>query len=290
MEAGVPDAGFFMGAAMHLDLGKEKMDLSRPRVMGVLNRTPDSFSDGGTFVDFDTALAHARRMLREGADFLDVGGESTRPGAAPVPAEEELARVLPLVERLAGEPGARVSVDTSKPEVMRAATKAGAVLINDVYALRQPGALEAVAESGAAVCLMHMQGEPRSMQRDPQYKDVLREVKEFLLGRAQACLAAGIAEDRILLDPGFGFGKTREHNLVLLRGLPELVSLGYPVVVGLSRKSLLGALLGGKPVEQRLYASLAAATAAVLNGAHIVRVHDVAPTDDALKIAWAVRG
>ncbi|HEU5398200.1 MAG TPA: dihydropteroate synthase, partial [Gammaproteobacteria bacterium] len=240
--------------------------------------------------DLDTALAHARRMLQEGADFLDVGGESTRPGAAPVPAEEELARVLPLIERLAGEPGARVSVDTSKPEVMRAAAKAGAVLINDVYALRQPGALEAAAESGAAVCLMHMQGEPRSMQRDPQYKDVLREVKEFLLGRAQACLAAGIAEDRILLDPGFGFGKTREHNLVLLRGLPELVSLGYPVVVGLSRKSLLGALLGGKPVEQRLYASLAAATAAVLNGAHIVRVHDVAPTDDALKIAWAIRG
>lgn len=273
---------------MQLRLGEEHLDLSRPRIMGVLNRTPDSFSDGGAFTDFDAALAHARAMLAEGADIIDVGGESTRPGAAPVPAEEELKRVLPLVERLAGELGARVSVDTSKPEVMRAAVKAGAVMINDVYALRQPGALEATAESGVAVCLMHMQGEPRSMQKDPHYRDVTVEVRDFLLARVEACLGAGIPREAIALDPGFGFGKTREHNLTLLRRLPELAALGYPLLVGLSRKSLLGALLGGRPVEQRLHASVAAATVAAMNGAHILRVHDVAATDDALKVAWAV--
>ena len=273
---------------MYLRLGAEQLDLSRPRIMGVLNRTPDSFSDGGAFIGFDSALAHARAMLAEGADILDVGGESTRPGAAPVGVEEELGRVLPLVERLAGELGARASVDTSKPEVMRAAVKAGAVMINDVYALRLPGALEAAAESGVAVCLMHMQGEPRTMQKDPQYRDVVREVGEFLLQRAEACIAAGIPRERIVLDPGFGFGKTREHNLTLLRRLPELALLGYPLLVGLSRKSLLGALLGGRPVEQRLHASVAAATVAAMNGARILRVHDVAATDDALKIAWAV--
>ena len=278
----------YLESCVQLRLGREQLDLSRPRIMGVLNRTPDSFSDGGAFTDFDTAVAHARAMLAEGADLLDVGGESTRPGAAPVPVEEELRRVVPLVERLAGELGARVSVDTSKPEVMRAAVKAGAVMINDVYALRQPGALEAAAASGAAVCLMHMQGEPRTMQQDPQYRDVVKEVGEFLLERAKACLAAGIPKDRIVLDPGFGFGKTREHNLALLRRLPELAAHGYPVLVGLSRKSLLGTLLGGRPVEQRLHASVAAATVAAMNGAHILRVHDVAPTDDAVKIAWAV--
>ncbi|HEV2322214.1 MAG TPA: dihydropteroate synthase [Gammaproteobacteria bacterium] len=275
---------------MHLELKKERLDLSRPRVMGVLNRTPDSFSDGGAFVEFEMALAHARRMLQEGADFLDVGGESTRPGAAPVTLEEELARVLPLIERLAGEPGVRISVDTSKPEVMRAAVQAGAVMINDVYALRQPGALEAAAESGAAVCLMHMQGEPRSMQQDPQYEDVTREVTEFLLERAEACLDAGIPKARIALDPGFGFGKTLGHNLTLLRDLPALCRHGYPVLAGLSRKSTLGTLLGGKPVEERLYASVAAAAVAAMNGANILRVHDVGPTVDALKVTSAVRG
>ena len=274
---------------MQLRLGKEHLDLSRPRIMGVLNRTPDSFSDAGAYTDFDAALAHARAMLDEGADILDLGGESTRPGAAPVPVDEEIRRVIPLVERLAGALGARVSVDTSKPEVMRAAIKAGAVMINDVYALRQPGAMEVVAGSDVAVCLMHMQGEPRTMQQDPQYQDVVREVGAFLVERAEACLAAGIARERIVLDPGFGFGKTREHNLALLRRLPELAALGYPLLVGLSRKSMLGTLLGGKPVEQRLHASVAAATVAVMNGAHILRVHDVAPTDDALKIAWAIR-
>lgn len=273
---------------MQLRLGEEHLDLSRPRIMGVLNRTPDSFSDGGVYTDLDAALAHARSMLGEGADILDIGGESTRPGAAPVPPDEEIKRVIPLVERLAGGLGAQVSVDTSKPEVMRAAIQAGAVMINDVYALRQPGAMEAVAASDVAVCLMHMQGEPRTMQENPRYQDVVREVAAFLLERAEACLAAGIARDRIVLDPGFGFGKTREHNLDMLRRLPELVALGYPLLVGLSRKSMLGTLLGGKPVEQRLHASLAAATVAVMNGAHILRVHDVAPTDDVMKVAWAV--
>ncbi len=274
---------------MPLQLGSDRLELSRPLVMGVLNRTPDSFSDGGAYTDFDAALAHARSMLGEGADILDIGGESTRPGAAPVSADEEIKRVIPLVERLAGGLGAQVSVDTSKPEVMRAAIQAGAVMINDVYALRQPGALEAVAASDVAVCLMHMQGEPRTMQENPRYQDVVREVAAFLLERAEACLAAGIARDRIVLDPGFGFGKTLEHNLTLLKRLPELASLGYPLLVGLSRKSMLGTLLGGKPADQRLHISVAAAVpAAVVNGAHILRVHDVAPTDDVMKVAWAV--
>ena len=273
---------------MHLQLAKERLDLSRPFIMGVLNRTPDSFSDGGAYTDFDAALAHARTMLDEGADILDVGGESTRPGAAPVPLEEELRRVLPLVERLAGELGARVSVDTSKPEVMRAAVKAGAVMINDVYGLRQPGALDAAAASGAAVCLMHMLGEPRTMQKDPKYTDVTKEVKDFLLLRAEACVAAGITRERIVLDPGFGFGKSLEHNLTLLRHLPELAKLGYPLLAGLSRKSMLGTLLGGKPVEERLHVSVAAAVIAAQNGAGILRVHDVAATVDAMKLVSAV--
>jgi dihydropteroate synthase len=273
---------------MHLRLGTERMDLSRPRVMGVLNRTPDSFSDGGAFFDFGAALEHGRAMLAEGADILDVGGESTRPGAALVSVEEELQRVLPLIERLAGEMGAPVSVDTSKPEVMRAASKAGAVMINDVYALRLPGALEAAAESGAAICLMHMQGEPRTMQKHPHYQDVTAEVQEFLLARVEACLKMGIPKERIALDPGFGFGKNLEHNLTLLRRLPELAAQGYPILVGLSRKSMLGTLLGGKPVEQRVHASVAAALLAAQNGARILRVHDVTATVDALKVSYAV--
>lgn len=274
---------------MRLRLGEEDLDLSRPRIMGVLNRTPDSFSDGGAYTDFDAALMHARAVLDDGADILDIGGESTRPGAAPVPADEEIRRVIPLVERLVGDLGARVSVDTSKPEVMRAAIKAGAVMINDVYALRQPGALEAVAASGVAVCLMQMQGEPRTMQKAPRYTDVTVEVGEFLLQRAAACMAAGVARERIVLDPGFGFGKTLEHNLSLLRHLPELASHGYPLLVGLSRKSMLGNLLGGKPADQRLYISVAAAVTAALNGANILRVHDVGATVDALKLVTAVK-
>ena len=274
---------------MPLQLGSDRLELYRPLVMGVLNRTPDSFSDGGAYTDFAAALAHARGMLEEGADILDLGGESTRPGAAPVPADEEIKRVIPLLERLAGELGARVSVDTSKPGVMRAAIKAGAVMINDVYALRQPGALDAVAGSAVAVCLMHMQGEPRTMQQAPHYTDVTAEVGEFLLERAAACIAAGVVRERIVLDPGFGFGKTLEHNLTLLRRLPELVQHGYPLLVGLPRKSMLGTLLGGKPADQRLHISVAAAVTAALNGASILRVHDVGPTVDALKLISAMR-
>lgn len=274
---------------MHLKLGKHSLDLSRPRVMGVLNRTPDSFSDGGHYADFDAALRRAEEMLQQGADILDVGGESTRPGAQAVGLQEELDRIIPLIERMSGL-GVPVSADTSKPEVMHEAVKAGANMINDVYALRRPGALEAAARSGAGLCLMHMQGEPRSMQKDPKYQDVTVEVKAFLKERATAAEKAGIARDAIVIDPGFGFGKNLEHNLTLLRRLPELAALGYPLLAGLSRKSMIGALLGGKPVEQRLEGSVAAAVIAVLHGAHIVRVHDVAATIDALKVTSAVRG
>jgi dihydropteroate synthase len=275
---------------MQLKLGARTLDLSQPRIMGVLNRTPDSFSDGGRFAGFDAALIQARKMLTEGADIVDVGGESTRPGAAEVSVEEELSRVIPLIERLAGDLGALISVDTSKPEVMRAAVAAGAAMINDVYALRRPQALETAATSGAALCLMHMQGEPRTMQKEPRYGDVTEEVKEFLQDREQAVLAAGISPDRIVLDPGFGFGKNLEHNLTLLRRLPELAALGYPLLVGLSRKSMIGTLLGGKPADERVQGSVAAAVIAVQNGASIVRVHDVAPTVEALKIAMALKG
>lgn len=274
---------------MQLKHGAKILDLSQPRIMGVLNRTPDSFSDGGRFAGFDAALSQARKMLLEGADIIDVGGESTRPGAAEVGVDEELSRVIPLIERLAGELGALISVDTSKPEVMRAAVAAGAAMINDVYALRRPDALQAAAATGTAICLMHMQGEPRTMQKDPHYGDVIEEVKEFLEYRAQTALDAGVARDRIVLDPGFGFGKNLEHNLTLLRRLPEIAALGYPLLVGLSRKSMIGALLGGKPVEERVQGSVAAAVIAVQNGAAIVRVHDVAPTVEALKIAVAAR-
>lgn len=275
---------------MHLELGIHRLDLSRPRVMGVLNRTPDSFSDGGVYTGLDAALRHARDMAREGADIIDVGGESTRPGAAPVSLHEELDRVIPVIERLAKELDTPLSVDTSKPEVMREAAKAGAVMINDVQALRQPGALETAAATRAAVCLMHMRGEPRSMQQDPQYEDVVREVGEFLNERVQAAVSVGIPRGRIVVDPGFGFGKTLEHNLDLMLHLSDLVRLDCPLLVGLSRKSMIGALMGGVPAEERLQGSVAAAVIAVQRGAHIVRVHDVAATVQALKIATAVGG
>jgi dihydropteroate synthase len=274
---------------MHLKLGTKTLDLSQPRIMGVLNRTPDSFSDGGHFTGFDAAFTQVERMLKEGADIVDVGGESTRPGAADVSLQEELERVLPLVERVRSRFDAPISIDTSKPEVMRAAVAAGAVMINDVYALRRPGALETAAGCGVTLCLMHMQGEPRTMQKDPHYDDVTEEVAEFLGDRASAALAAGVPRDRIVLDPGFGFGKNLEHNLTLLRRLPELAALGYPLMAGLSRKSMIGTLLGGRPVEERMQGSVAAAVIAVQNGANIVRVHDVAPTVEALKIASAAR-
>jgi dihydropteroate synthase len=272
-----------------LKLGATLLDLSTPRIMGVLNRTPDSFSDGGRFTGLDAALLQIEKMVKEGADILDVGGESTRPGAADVSVQEELERVLPLIEGIRARFPSAISIDTSKPEVMRAAVAAGAAMINDVYALRRPQALETAAASGAALCLMHMQGEPRTMQKDPHYDDVTEEVSEFLEDRAQAALAAGVRKECIVLDPGFGFGKNLEHNLTLLRRLPELAGLGYPLLVGLSRKSMIGTLLGGKPMEERVQGSVAAAVIAVQNGASIVRVHDVAPTVEALKIISALK-
>jgi len=271
-----------------LRCGPHALDLTRPRVMGILNVTPDSFSDGGRFFDRERALDHARRMLADGADLIDVGGESTRPGAAPVDEAGELARVIPVIDELARE-GALVSVDTMKPAVMRAAVAAGAAMINDVNALRLPGALEAAASTDAAVCLMHMRGEPRTMQDAPSYDDVAAEVRDFLVERAQSCEAVGIARDRIVLDPGFGFGKTLAHNLALVRALPELAATGYPVLAGLSRKSSLGTITG-RPGSERLAASLAAALAAVARGASIVRVHDVRETVDALKVWTAIQG
>jgi dihydropteroate synthase len=259
-----------------------------PRVMGVLNVTPDSFSDGGRWNGRDAALQHAADMIREGADIIDVGGESTRPGAEAVPEQQELDRVIPVLEALAGQFDVTLSVDTSKAAVMRAAVSAGARMLNDVYALRQPGALEAAGDLGVPVCLMHMQGEPRSMQADPRYDDVVAEVERFLLGRADAAEAAGVPRAHIMLDPGFGFGKSPEHNLALLRALPRLARRGYPLLVGLSRKRLLETLTG-RPVGQRLAGSLALALAAARGGASIIRVHDVAETVDVLRVmaaAW----
>ncbi|HWQ38876.1 MAG TPA: dihydropteroate synthase [Burkholderiales bacterium] len=251
--------------------------------MGVINVTPNSFSDGGQFFDRAAAIAQAKRLVDEGADLLDLGGESSRPGAEPVSLEEERRRVLPVLEPIAGL-GVPVSVDTCKPELMREAIAAGAAMINDILGLRAPGALEAVAATDCAVCIMHMQGEPRTMQAAPFYHDVVREVADFLAARARAAQAAGVARSRIVIDPGFGFGKTVEHNLALLRELPRLTALGYPVLAGLSRKSLLGRIVG-RAVEERMPASVAAALLAVQRGAAIVRVHDVAPTRDAL-LVW----
>ncbi len=272
---------------MSLRCADRLLDLRFPRVMGVLNVTPDSFSDGGRFVDVEAAISAAERMRAAGADIIDVGGESTRPGAAEVSADEEWHRVEPVLRRLI-ERGALVSLDTSKPDVMRAGLELGVQMINDVYALRRPGALAAVAASNAAVCLMHMQGEPRSMQQAPHYTDVVGEIREFLAERLQACRAVGIADDRLVIDPGFGFGKTLPHNLALLRRLSELQSLSVPILAGLSRKSMLAGLTG-RPVEARLAGSLALALAACEGGARIIRVHDVPETVDALKVWSAFR-
>jgi dihydropteroate synthase len=271
-----------------LRCGTRNLDLTRPVVMGVLNVTPDSFSDGGRFLATDVAVAHALRMVEEGADIIDVGGESTRPGAEAVSADEEIQRVLPVIERLREATAAVISVDTSKPQVMRAAAAAGAGLINDVRALAGEGALEAAIAGGCAVCLMHMKGDPRSMQRAPSYVDVVEEVREFLDERVDVCRAAGLPPERICIDPGFGFGKTLEHNLQLLRHLRALGS-DLPIMVGLSRKSIVGRLTG-RPPDERVYGSVALAVMAVINGARIVRVHDVAATVDAIKTVLAVQG
>jgi dihydropteroate synthase len=263
-----------------------QIDLSWPRVMGIVNITPDSFSDGGRHASTQAALAHCEELLKEGADILDLGGESSRPGAPPLPVDEELARLLPVLKG-ALSLGVPVSIDTYKPETMRAALDLGADIVNDIYALRWPGALGAVAaHKTCGVCLMHMQGEPVSMQQKPVYGDVIAEVSAFLAERAAAAVAAGVERERIVLDPGIGFGKTVEHNLSLLARQRELLVLGYPLLLGWSRKSSLGALTG-RPVGDRLAASTAAALAAAQHGARVLRVHDVAATVDALKVGQA---
>jgi dihydropteroate synthase len=264
--------------------GRFELSLERPLVMGVVNVTPDSFSDGGRYLDAEAAISRAREMIDEGVDLVDVGGESSRPGAAPVAEAEELARVLPVVEALRDFP---LSVDTRRPGVMRVVLEAGASMINDIGALSAPGALEAVAATGCAVCLMHKKGDPATMQEDPQYADVVTEVREYLAERIAACARAGIARERIAADPGFGFGKTVAHNLTLLRRLPDLSALGVPLLAGWSRKSSLGRVTG-RDAGGRLAGSLAAALLALLGGARILRVHDVKETRDAVLVyeAW----
>ncbi|MDR2450829.1 MAG: dihydropteroate synthase [Candidatus Accumulibacter sp.] len=268
-----------------LRCGKFLLPLDRPLIMGIVNLTPDSFSGDGLGSDAERAVERARRQIAAGADLIDLGAESSRPGAIPASLDEELERLLPVLEALADGP-APISIDTCKPEVMRAALARGASMINDIFALRRPGALEAVRDSDCAICLMHMQGEPLSMQRRPEYGDVVREVGEFLAVRVAATTAAGIDRDRLVLDPGFGFGKTLEHNLTLLAHLAEVSRDGLPVLAGISRKSMLGAVTG-RPASERLGASVAAALIAAERGARILRVHDVAETRDALRVRQA---
>lgn len=276
-----------------LQCATHKLDLATPKIMGILNITPDSFSDGGSYLhaghlSLDLVLKRAEQMLAEGADILDVGGESTRPGAAVVSEQEELDRVIPVVEALVEKLGALVSVDTSTASVIRESAQKGAGIINDVRALTRDGALDAASKTGLPVCLMHMQGQPQTMQQAPQYQDVVAEVLTFLRDRVAACNAAGITKERILIDPGFGFGKTLAHNLALLARLPELAVLDAPILVGLSRKSLLEKLLN-RGVDERLAGSLALALAAAERGASIIRVHDVAATKDVLAVYNAVK-
>ncbi len=272
---------------VHLRLGSRTLNLDRPQVMGVINVTPDSFSDGGKFSTVEAAIRQAEQMFENGAAIVDVGGESTRPGAQRISEGEELDRVIPVIEGIAAGTHPVISIDTSKPGVMRAAVQAGASMINDVYALRQEGAVEAAADLDAAVCLMHMLGEPGTMQENPEYKNIPGDVLEFLAERMVTCRNAGIEADRISIDPGFGFGKTHEHNVRLLASLERFQELGMPLLVGLSRKSTLGALTG-RSVGERLPSGIAAAVLAVERGANIVRTHDVDATVDALEIASAV--
>ena len=272
---------------MRFDCNGKSLDLTHPQVMGVLNVTPDSFSDGGDFFSLDKAVARALQMEAEGAAIIDIGGESTRPGAAPVTLEDEIRRVVPVIEALQSRLKVPISIDTRKPGVMRAAIQAGAGFINDINALREPGALEVAAGFAVPVCLMHMQGEPRTMQEDPRYENVVDEVADFLQRRITACEQAGVGRERLLLDPGFGFGKTVAHNLYLLERLNVLTRLGLPLVVGLSRKSMIARLLGLEPGE-RLPASIALAVLAVERGARLVRSHDVAATWQALQMVVAL--
>ena len=271
-----------------LDCAGRPLKLDRPRILGVINVTPDSFSDGGANESVDAAVAHGLRLLADGADALDIGGESTRPGAEEVPAELEIARVVPVIERLARETSVPISIDTSKPEVMRAAVAAGAGIINDVYALRREGALEAARDLSVPVILMHMQGEPRSMQKAPHYDDAVDEVRRFLADRIFACELAGIPKARIVIDPGFGFGKALEHNLSLLAGLETFADLGVPLLAGMSRKRMIGELTG-RDINERLVGSVAAHLMAAERGAMLLRVHDVAAMRDALAVRTAVR-
>lgn len=271
---------------MKLRCANLSLDLSTPKVMGILNVTPDSFSDGGKFHHIDAALTHAQQMIEQGADIIDIGGESTRPGAQPVMLEEELQRVIPVIQALSGC-GAVLSVDTYKPEVMRAAIEAGVHMVNDVFALQQPGALQAVQDSQVAICLMHMQGTPQTMQVQPSYQNVLAEVQAFLTQRVEVVRQIVVGDDRIVLDPGFGFGKKTAHNLTLLKHLAELHIANLPILAGLSRKSVLGQIVG-QDADQRVFASVAASVLAVSHGANIVRVHDVKATVEALKVTTAV--
>jgi dihydropteroate synthase len=270
-----------------LPCGSRFLDLSRPQVMGILNVTPDSFSDGGRFSQRDAALRHAEAMLSAGANLIDIGGESTRPGARAVSPVEELERVAPIVEAIAAELDVIISVDTSTPAVMRETARLGAGLINDVRSLQRDGALDAAADSGLPVCLMHMRGEPTTMQQNPHYADVLLEVGDFLRGRMVACATAGIAAERLILDPGFGFAKALEHNLRLFKHMETLHGLGRPLLVGVSRKSMIGKVLGHE-VGGRLYGSLGLAALAITKGTHILRVHDVAETVDVVRMLAAV--
>jgi dihydropteroate synthase len=272
---------------MHWRCRHRNLDLTRPLVMGILNVTPDSFSDGGRFAAIDAALERAAQIVAEGAAIIDVGGQSTRPGAFAVGESVEIARVVPVIEGIAASSNIAISIDTSKPEVMAAAVAAGACIINDVYALRAPGARACAAEAQVGVCLMHMQGEPGTMQDSPHYNDVVNEVIAFLLGERQACLAAGIASDAIVFDPGIGFGKGLEHNLTLLRELPRFAQLAAPLLVGVSRKSVIGKILG-RAVDERLYGGLGLAALAVSRGARIIRTHDVGATRDAILSVDAV--
>lgn len=267
--------------------GKYQLNLNRPHVMGIVNVTPDSFSDGGKFSSTGLAVEHALKLIAEGADILDIGGESTRPGAIPVSLEEELSRVIPVLKVLSKLSTVPISIDTYKPEVMRAAIVAGADIVNDIRALQEPAALDIVAGSNAGVCLMHMQGHPKTMQLDPSYSDVVEEVASFLTNRRDLAIAHGIAQERILLDPGFGFGKRTLHNIALIQHLEKFVSIGQPLLVGLSRKSVLGAIVGTDE-QQRLHAGIAASVISAMKGAKILRVHDVKATVDALKVVAAV--
>ncbi len=268
--------------------GKYQLDLAKPLVMGIVNVTPDSFSDGGRYQSTNKAVEHALQLVEEGAQILDIGGESTRPGATPAGLAEELLRVIPVIEALVKLVKIPLSIDTYKPQVMQAAVLAGVSMVNDIKAMQEPNALEVVSKSDVGICLMHMLGTPQTMQADPQYGDVVGDVKAFLIARLQASIDAGIDRNRILLDPGFGFGKRTEHNITLLQQLPLIVDIGQPVLVGLSRKSILGQVLGDNQSD-RVSASIAASVVAVMNGANVLRVHDVKATVDALKVVMAIQ-